>query len=133
MPILTKSESQRPQVHCVREVRVGIPHERLAEVMYFYTRLLGLRPWPSTCQIPGGWGAGEPQRGALFQFRHQVTADPMRRRLSLVVASLDQLEQRLSQEEWPYKRLHGLAWSDQCVVVNDPVGHRVEIRQLQLL
>lgn len=133
MPILTKSESQRPHVQCVREVRVGVPSERLPEVVHFYSRLVGLRPWPQAWQIPGGWGAGDPPRGVYFQFRHGAFVDPLRRRLTLVVASLDELEERLSGEEWPYRRHHSLVWSDQCIVLNDPVGHRVEIRQLQLL
>jgi hypothetical protein len=133
MPILTRSESRRPDVQCVREVRVGIPRERLREVVYFYTRLVGLRPWPEAWQIPGGWGAGDPQRGVYFQFRHAALVDPMQRRFGLVVSSLDRLEKRLGTEEWPYERRHGLAWSDQYVVLNDPVGHRIEIRQLQSL
>ena len=80
MPILTKSESRRPHVQCVREMRVGVPRERLGEIVYFYTHLVGLRPWPQNWQIPGGWGAGDPPRGVYVQFRHSPLVDPMRRR-----------------------------------------------------
>ena len=133
MPILSKSEIRRPLVQCVREMHVPVPLERLAAVRHFYTRLVGLRPWPAECQIPGGWGAGDPRCGVYFQFRHEPTVDPVRRRLTLVVDSLDGLESRLRGAEWPFERVRGLGVTDRCVLANDPVGHRVELRQMQWL
>ena len=133
MPILSKSEIRRPLVQCVREVRVPVPLEQLAAVRHFYTRLVGLRPWPPGSQIPGGWGVGDPQCGVYFQFRHEPAVDPVRRRLTLVVDSLDQLENRLYDAAWPFERARGLGVTDRCVLVTDPIGHRVELRQRQPL
>lgn len=134
MPVLTQSEQRYvPQVHCVREVRVGIPPERRLEVEDFYRFILGLTPWPDPRQIPGGWGAGDPARGILFQFRHDPDVDPMRRRFVLAVNSLDAFESHLAQREWPYQRRRGWGVTDDVILVVDPIGHRVEVRQLRPL
>jgi hypothetical protein len=57
----------------------------------------------------------------------------VRRRLTLVVDSLDRLESRLHSAEWPFERVRGLGVTDRSVLVNDPIGHRVELRQRQPL
>lgn len=54
MPILVKGQAPPTTVECVREVRVGIPHERLDDIQRFYTLALGLVAWPDQLQIPGG-------------------------------------------------------------------------------
>ncbi|MBU0637470.1 MAG: hypothetical protein KKB50_01290 [Planctomycetes bacterium] len=133
MPILVKSEQPPAAVECVREVRVGIPFERRREVWDFYARVLRLRPWSPRHQIPGGWGAGDPRRGIYFQYQHDPHVEPLRRRVVLTVASLSWVEQRLTEEGWPYLRQSGLGYSDQCILVSDPVGHRIELRQSQPL
>ena len=51
MAILSRSELQHAEVLCVREVRVGIPSERVDEIRNFYTLTLGLEPWPAEMQI----------------------------------------------------------------------------------
>jgi hypothetical protein len=133
MPILVKGEARAGEILCVREVRVGIPRERLDEVQRFYTLALGLKAWPDELQIPGGWGVGSPQCGLYLEFRHDPEIDPMRRRFTLMVGSLAALEQRLLRREWPYERAHGFGWSDRYIVFQDPVGHLVEARQTQPL
>ncbi len=129
MPILTKPADHPATVQCVSELRVGIPRERLADIVRFYAELVGLNPWPAEQQIPGGWGAGEPRRGAYFQFRHDAAIDPMRRRLIVIVPALEVAAARLSERDYPFLHQHGLAYADQCILVSDPVGHLVEIRQ----
>ena len=133
MPILMRNRFGPAAIHCVREARVGIPIERRVEISVFYRGTLGLRPWPQDQQIPGGWGAGDLRRGVYFQYRHDPHVDPMRRRLVLIVHELDAVEERLRERDWPYARRRGLCYTDQCILVNDPVGHRLELRQLQPL
>lgn len=120
-----------PFVQCVREVRVGVPLERLAVVQWFYVELLGLRPWPDEAQLPGGWGVGHPQRGVFMQFRHDPEVDSLRRRFTLIVPALDELEVRLTEAKWPFARHRGLSAIDQWLLVADPVGHLIEVRQAQ--
>ena len=129
MPILEKGKSAPASVHCVREVCAGIPRELLSELQLFYTETLGLTPWPGNAQIPGGWGVGNPQCGLYLQFRHDPAVDPVRRRFTLTVARLATLEARLLEREWPYRRVRGFGWSDQTVLLRDPAGHLIEVRQ----
>lgn len=133
MPILTQGKSQPTGVLCVREVRVGVPGERLDEIRHFYTLLLGLAPWPAYLQMPGGWGVGNPRHGLYLQFRHDPEVDPMRRRFTLRADSLAALEERLLNWQWPYERVRGFGWSDQYILLQDPAGHLIEVRQTQPL
>ena len=133
MPILEKSQPQLATALCVREVRVGVLPERLDALQRFYVDLIGLPPWPEELQIPGGWGLGNRQTGLFLQFRHDPEVDPVRRRFTLLVDYLAALEERLQEEEWPYQRVHGFGWTDQYLLIHDPVGHLIEIRQSQPL
>jgi hypothetical protein len=131
MPILEKSKPQPAAVSCVHEIRVGVRPEQRDALERFYLETIGLVPWPNQLQFPGGWGLGSPQAGLLLQFRHDPEVDPVRRRFTLMVDCLATVEERLRQEEWPYERLRGFGWSDRCLLVHDPVGHLVEVRQSQ--
>jgi hypothetical protein len=133
MPILEKSKSQPAEVLCVREIRVGACAERRDALERFYVQTIGLEPWPEEFQIPGGWGLGSPQAGLLLQFRHDPAVDPVRRRFTLMVDGLAALEERLQEEEWPYERVRGFGWTDQYLLVHDPTGHLIEVRQSQPL
>ena len=133
MPILEKSKSQPATALCVREVCVGVPPEQLDALERFYVNTIGLVPWPSELQIPGGWGLGSPQAGLFLQFRHDPEVDPVRRRCTLMVDCLAALEERLQEEEWSYERVRGFGWTDQYLLIHDPVGHLIEIRQSQPL
>lgn len=129
MPILVKGESRPTEVLCVREIRVGIPRELLDEIQRFYTLALRLAPWPEKRQIPGGWGVGDPERGLYLEFRHDPAVDPLRRRFTLRVDSLAELQQRLWRREWPHERVRSFGFTGPCILLHDPVGHLIEIRQ----
>ncbi len=131
MAILARTRDNTPAVHAVRELCVGIPHERRAEAVHFYSELLGLPPWPRRDQIPGGWGVGKPQCGLYLQYRHDPAVEPLRRRFTLVVASLAELEKRLAEHEWEFDHYHGLGLTDEWLLLSDPVGHLLEVRQSQ--
>jgi hypothetical protein len=131
MAILERRKAVPPEVHCIREVRVPISLERQAETTYFYSTLLGLPPWPRRYQIPGGVGFGNPRCGLYLQFRHDAEVDPMRRRFTLVTASLDEVQQRLEEEGWPSTRRRGLDVTDEWLLVTDPIGHIIIIRPLR--
>lgn len=118
----------------MREVRVEIWFENAERVRAFYEDLLGMSPWPAARQIPGGWGAGDPNCGLYFQYRHDPPhTDPMRRRFSLNADSLDALEKKLVEREVPYHRVRGFGATDQAIWLNDPTGYRIEIRQSQAI
>lgn len=121
------------EVQCVAEVRMPVPYERREALTRFYAELLGLVSWPAPEQIPGGLGFGDPRCGLYLQYRHDPIVDPMRRRLTLIVTSLDALVERLEESEWPFQRFRGLSFTDQWILVNDPAGHLIELRQSQNL
>lgn len=133
MPILEKSKPQPATALCVREIRVGVPSEHLDALERFYVETIGLVPWPDEFQIPGGWGLGSPQAGLLLQFRHDPEVDPVRRRFTVTVERLALLEERLQEAQWPYERVRGFGWTDQYLLIHDPVGHLIEVRQSQPL
>lgn len=118
-------------VHGIREVRIGIGIERQAEVLDFYCEVLGLALWSRRQQVPGGVGLGDVQRGVLLQYRHDPPVDPLRRRLTVIVASLREVCRRLREREWSFTTQRGFGVSDEVVHVSDPVGHRLELRELR--
>ncbi len=131
VPILDRNQPPPASVHCVREVRVGIPRQRLDDVLRFYGTLLGLQPWPPERQIPCGYGVGNPHCGLFFEFRHDPQVDPIARRFTLIIPDMNRIEKRLQQQEWHYQKLHGIDLSNQCLLVHDPVGHLIELRESQ--
>jgi catechol-2,3-dioxygenase len=120
-----------PVVHCVREVRAEVAYDRLPEVQYYYSEILGLPAWPAAEQIPGGWGVGNPQCGLYLQFRHDPTVDPVRRRFTLLAPALAEVAQRLNEHGRPYERYRGLGATDEWLLTADPDGNLIEIRQSQ--
>lgn len=129
MPILVKGKLPPTAVSCVREVRVGVPLERMPEVEHFYIATLGLETWPAEHQIPGGWGLGNPQCGLYLEHRHDPEVNPVRRRFTLTAPSLAIVEERLAASEWPYERVRGFGICERYLLVHDPAGHLIEVRQ----
>lgn len=133
MPILSKGKPRPATIQCVRETVVGVSIELLDPLRFFYTQVIGLKPWEQTWQIPGGWGLGDRRRGLFLEYRHDPDVDPMKRRFTVEVAGLEPLRERLAELEWPHERVRGFGWSDQFILVRDPVGHLIEVRQSQPL
>lgn len=123
----------RSAVETVREVRVDVCFDRRREVAEFYVQTLGLRPWPSDRQLPGGFGLGDPQRGVMLQFRHDPAIDHLRRRTTISVDCLDALASRLHELAWPFRRQRSLCGSGDAIEVADPLGHRLTIRAQRAL
>lgn len=128
MPILERKKLHRPSVQCVREVRIPVAAERLPAISRFYADVIGLPPW-TTAQPPGGWGIGDARSRVFFVFRHDPEVEPMRRRFTIGVQSLDTLAERLARAEWPFQEQRGFGLSDRLLIFVDPQGHRVEVRQ----
>lgn len=130
MPILTSSRHWRPLVQAVRQVRLGVPFEREVAMRAFYTHLLGFIEFPVD-SIPGGWLAGGGRGRVYFELRHAESAASLRRRLAVVVPSLKQLETRLREQNWRFRRFRGLNGADDRLVLQDPAGHVLEVQQSQ--
>lgn len=133
MKLLDDTRVSQSTVHAVHELRVGIPLERRSQVRDFYTRVIGLPEWPAECRIPGGWCAGRPRRGIYFVYRHDAEVDAVRRRFTILVPSLDETEEKLREMECGFQRLRGLGYCEQRILVSDPAGHLIELRQCRPL
>lgn len=133
MPILEPRKSVPASVHALREIRVEIPFERRGDIMRFYTEAVGLTPWPAAWQFAGGWGAGHPHCGVLFGFRHEPPQRILTRRFVVCVQSLDDVAERLREREIRFERRRGFGPCDESLLVADPAGHLVELRQQRLL
>jgi hypothetical protein len=133
MPVLETRELSFSEVHCVREVRLGVAAHTTSDSIRFYVELLGLRPWSRPRVVPGAFGVGNPRRGLLLQARHDPEVDEVRRRVTIVTPCLERLARRLREYDWPYERVQSFGYSDQRIYVHDPSGHRVEVRQSRLI
>ena len=122
-----------PELHAVREVRLGMAAHRRAETLDFYADLCGLPFWPKKQQLPGCIGLGNPRKGLLLECQHDPIVDDVRRRLTLTVPNLDVLAKRLDEQDWEYERIRGIGVSDNRIYVHDPTGHRIEVRQFRAL
>ncbi|MBI5864536.1 MAG: hypothetical protein HZB38_08520 [Planctomycetes bacterium] len=134
MPILERSTCRSPMPDVVREIRCDVPWERCDEVRSFYCDTLDLDAWPPAAQLPGCLCYGPVQRGILLQIVHtEPHVDLVRRRFTLVVESLDRIARRLVSRGWEFERVRGFFASDDRIVVADPLGRRIEIRESRLL
>lgn len=132
MAILVQSRRFRSHPETVRTACVPIAPERLSQVMRFYVETLGLEPAPPWKQLPGGWTVGNTLRGVYFQFRHDPPVHSLRRRLTITVDSLDEVQRRLHLALWRWQSCRGLG-SERWITLVDPSGHRLEIRQSRCL
>lgn len=129
MSVFEQVESTPTVVQCVAEVRLGMPAHAVGPTIRFYTEWLGLRPWADPRIVPGCYGLGHYRRGLLLEMRHDPEVDEVRRRMTLVVASLETIERRLAEAQWPFEHIQGIGPSDDRLVLQDPAGHRIEVRQ----
>jgi hypothetical protein len=116
---------------CVREARLEIPVEQAERVCRFYLDLIGLAAGVARQHLPGGVLLGPSKKRLLLEFRHDPEVDPVRRRLTFCVVSLESLAARLLGQDWPFSRERGLGCGDERLLLRDPVGHRIEIRQVR--
>lgn len=128
MPVLeNRRRSGISSVVCLREIRIGVPYDGRVDTADFYVRVLGLPAWPADRQLPGGWGVGDPRRGVFLEYRHDPVVDPIRRRMTIAVDSLDGLAFRLRERNWSFERERGLDVAGDRIVTADPTGHRLVV------
>lgn len=120
-----------PKLEVIRDVCLQAPRGLEAKLRFFYACCLGL---PEE-----GVQAGDPSRSVLSfsgqDYRLIVelvdsAIDPgVRRRAVLVVKSLDSVEDALQANDVSYSCERVLAVTGRRVLVTDPAGYRLEIRQ----
>ncbi len=72
-------------------------------------------------------------RSARLELRVQLVeetkVDPVRRRFTVNVPSLNEAMELLSEREVSFVRLSGFTYTDRRIGTNDPAGNRVELKQ----
>lgn len=120
-----------PRLEVLRDISIQVPRGLEATVRFFYASCLGL--------LEEGAQAVDPS-GSVFAFSGQdyrllvelvdFTIDPgVRRRVVLVVRHLDEVEEALKSNGVAYTSERILAATGRRVLVTDPAGYRLEIRQ----
>jgi catechol 2,3-dioxygenase-like lactoylglutathione lyase family enzyme len=127
MPILEKSPDPPPRIHAIAHVHVqakpGLEHR----LRWFYAEVLGLEA-----------ADGEEEtlcfRTKVLEFRVAITEkaqpSPMRRRLVLEIASLNEMRTKLEEIGLEYEWYEGMAFTDRRIYLLDPAGNRVELKQV---
>lgn len=119
------------RLHAVSEVRMEIADYAVPQTLAFWREVFELLPWPLDRNPPGAVGIGPTRRGLLLTLAHDPRPDPRRRRIVLVVDSLEVLAQRLASGAMSFERTRGVFATDDAIVVLDPTGNRIEIRQFR--
>jgi catechol 2,3-dioxygenase-like lactoylglutathione lyase family enzyme len=130
MPILEKTPEPPPQIHAIAHVRVqarpGLEHK----LRWFYAELLGLDA------VDGEEGTLCFQTKTL-QLRVMIAEgaqpSPMRRRLVLVIPSLEEMRVKFEDIDLEYEWYEGMAFTDRRLFVLDPAENRVELKQVWVL
>lgn len=121
-----------PHIHAIADVRIECPPEAEDRLRWFYADVLGLRP-----AVPGDDAAGPAFAAHGLVLRIEVRPDarpsPVRRRLVVQIDSLVDAEQRLRDMGLGSELLRGMGIGDRRLVVLDPAGNRVELKEVQLL
>lgn len=118
-----------PRVHAVDHVSVEVPLGREAEICRFYGELLGLQSLPTSAE--GGLTFGRDRLAIRFLPCERPRILPGRRRMTLTVESLADVQERLDAAKCRYWTASGLSLSERSLLVVDPFDYVVELRQSQ--
>jgi len=118
------------RIHAVEHIHLEAPLGLDDDLIWFYTEV--------GCMEHVARGAGVEGdlrfKSSLIEVKfHVVDApkiDAVARRLTLIVPSLRDTEELLEEHRIAFTTQRGLEFTDQRLVLNDPVGYRLELRQL---
>lgn len=114
-------------VEAVREVRLCVASEWVEESLRFYRDLLCLPSQPP--DRVGSLRLGDCKGSLILELRHDPSVDPVRRRLSVRITSLAWLRAQLDEKNIPYEFRQGALGLADVVLLHDPLGHLIEVRE----
>lgn len=118
-----------PHIHAVGDVTMECPPGREDGLRRFYGEIIGLREIPDG-EASGGLAFMAHQRQVVVRFRPNAATSPMRRRLVVVVDSLEETGERLREIGVTWRRHFGMGVGDQRLIIIDPGGNRIELKQV---
>jgi hypothetical protein len=117
-----------PRIEAVdRVVLEASPHCRDA-LRAFYGELVGLEELD--CDPPdAGLRFGARRLDLYIRFVDSPEVDALSPRLVIGVGALTRMESELNERSMKFRRRRGLSWTDRRLVLLDPAGHRIELKQ----
>jgi hypothetical protein len=117
------------RLEAIADVHLESPPHRRERIRRFYSRLIGLAERPREADVPEDLCFASE----LLRLRVRVTADalpsPNRRRALIRVPSLPMLMEALSEQGFTYQIQRGLSFFDRRLLVLDPAGNLVELKE----
>lgn len=120
----------RARLHAIDHIHVDVPGGAADVMQRFYGDLLGL-PLLDRRDAPDvelTFGANRLQMRLVLRERPAVNAN--RRRLTLEVASLDEVAKLLRESRIEFHRYRGIWFTESRLLLHDPAGHLIELRQV---
>lgn len=117
------------RVQAVNHVHLDVPPGAAEAMRAFYVDLLGM-PLLDRRDAPDVelcFGANRLQMRLVVRERPDVR--PNRRRLTLAIESLDEQVKSFDEAGVRHKRYRGIWFTESRLLVHDPVGHLLELRQ----
>jgi len=99
------------------------------DLRWFYGDLVALDEVGAACE-PGRrlvYKSGRIELRVAFVAEPHV--DPIETRVAILVPSLQEVTDVLDDRKIAFETVSGLRWSDRCIAVHDPAGHRIELRE----
>ena len=119
---------RRPRIQAVDRVVLEAPAHCREALRTFYGELIGLNEL-DTDSPESGLRFGTRRLDLSIRFVDSPDVDGLSSRLVIGVALLGRLESELHERSIEFRRRQGLSWTDRRLVLLDPAGHRIELKQ----
>ena len=120
-------ESQR--IQAVEHVRIEAPPGSDDVLRWFYGEVGGLESVPAEDTDTARVRFKSVRLELQIYLVERPRVDPVGRRVTLFVRSLDDAAAKLDRRSVPYEQLSGLMFADRRLSTRDPAGNRVELKQ----
>lgn len=130
---LRKAMRGNPRIHAISDVRIEAPPGREEVLRKLYRDLLGLCEAQPPPELAPALAFEAHGRRLNVRILREAMASPMRRRLLIEVDSLEQAAERLWRSGFSCELMLGMGIGDRRVVLLDPGGNRVELKEVRPL
>jgi hypothetical protein len=122
------------RIGAIDNISIESAREKEAEMRWFYHELCGVAEVVNDAKSDPKSDFGMIFRSDRVEIRVKFTETPriesLHVRITLGVASLDDVSDCLDDKRHKYRWHHGISGTDRLIDVLDPAGHRVHIRRV---
>ena len=117
-----------PRIEAVDRIVLEAHDHRREALREFYGEVIGLQELD--CEsVDSGLRFGAPRLDLCIHFVESPEVDALTTRLVVGVPALNRKESELNERSIPFRRRRGLSWTDRRLVLLDPAGNRIELKQ----